>query len=218
MKISIPFTASLDEIQRSNTIIGDVINALEVLLSPEGDDWSLLTEVEQNANDTSRLMYLDRDKKVLRHWEGAGAPAKRLCKFLQHKDNAWSYFTFEFRVAIQDTSAPTIAIYDDVSRMDRTKDLRSRGDRTVLVKKSGVTVHLDTSKNYTRVELMDPSVETYCKVYTKDLAQRLALDQKYLPSSFTNEVFMNPMYGLEKRIVGSGLLTGLQYHRGRMGE
>ena len=102
--------------------------------------------------------------------------------------------------------------------MDCTKDLRNRGDRTVLVKKSGVNVPADMSKNYTRVELMDPSVERYCKVYAKDLAQRLGLNQKYLPSSFTNEVFMNPIYGFEKKIVGSGLLTAAQYQRGRMGE
>jgi hypothetical protein len=43
--------------------------------------------------------------------------------------------------------------------------------KTVLVKKSGVEVGQEVAKNYTKVELMDPTVEEYCKLYTKDFSK-----------------------------------------------
>ena len=69
-------------------------------------------------------------------------PAKRLCKFYQDTSNTWQYVTFEIRVAIQDTSAPIIDIYPDVSRTDHVKDICKRGHKTVLVSRSVVDVGL----------------------------------------------------------------------------
>ena len=66
-----------------------------------------------------------------------------LYMFLQDEDNAYVYVLFYFRVNINETSAPTLDIYENVSRMDRTKDLRDRGEKTVLVKKADVAVDAD---------------------------------------------------------------------------
>mmetsp|Transcript_32502 Transcript_32502/g.68343 ORF Transcript_32502/g.68343 Transcript_32502/m.68343 type:complete len:232 (+) Transcript_32502:411-1106(+) len=114
----------------------------------------------------------------------------------------------------EQTSAPTIPIYADVSHMDRTKDLRKR-DKTVLVKKCGVTVSEIDEKNYTKVETMDPRVEKYCEVYTEDLARRVGLSSTFLPPALTMSVLLNPLFGLQSRIIGAGLLKRLQYARAR---
>ena len=102
--------------------------------------------------------------------------------------------------------------------MDRTKDLRNRGDKTVLVKKSDVDVSPDVVKNYTKVEPMEPCVERYCELYSKDLSERLGLEHDFLEPSLTNSVLLNPMFGLEKRVVSSGLMTHRQYSRARSSE
>lgn len=207
---------TLDECIRGNMIMGDLSDSLEILLSPEGMDYALLNEAERAANDITNYSYTDRDKKILRHFEGAAVPAKRLCKFLQDGRNSWAYATYELRLALQDTASPTIAIYADISRMDRIKDLRKRGEKTVLVKKSGVDVCQDVAKNYTKVELMDPMVEEYCKLYTKDFSERIGFDGRYLPALLTNHVLLNPMFGLQSRIVCAGLLTEDQYAKAKM--
>lgn len=196
-------------------IMGDVTDTLAVLLAAGGLDYGLLTEDERDQEDISRLSYTEHDMLVMRQWEGVAGPAKRLCKFLQDDKNAWPYLTFEFRLAIQETSAPTVAIFSDTSRMDRTKDLRSRGERTVLIRRSGVEVSSEDAKNYTLVEEMDPSVEKYCDLYSEDLSQRMGLNADYLPTSLTNHVLMNLLFGYEKRIVYSGLLTEKQYVRAK---
>ena len=97
--------------------------------------------------------------------------------------------------------------------MDRTKDLRNQGDKTVLVKKSGVEVSLDVANNYTKVGVMGPTVEKYCDLYAQDLSQRMGLDANELPTSLTNHVLMNPMFWREKRVTNSCLLTKKQYNR-----
>ena len=125
---------------------------------------------------------------------------------------------YEFRLDVQDTSAFTIKIYRDVSRMDRVKDLRKRGAKTVLVKKSGVEVDAEVDKNYDKVELMDPMVEKCCAVYTEDLDRRVGFNDRYMSPLLTTHVLLNPMFGLEKRVVRSGLLTREQYDRGGMSE
>ena len=196
-------------------IMGDVTDTLSDLLSPDGMDYGLLTEDEQEQADISRLSYTDHDMLVMRQWEGVAEPAKRLCMFLQDDKNAWPHLTFEFRLAIQDTSASTVAIFSDTSRMDRTKDLRCRGEKTVLITRSGVEVSSEEAKNYTEVVEMDPSVEKYCDLYSDDLSQRIGLNADYLPTSLTNHVLMNLLFGYEKRIVYSGLLTEKQYVRAK---
>lgn len=194
--------------------MGDMSDSLAILLAVGGDDYGMLTEDEKMTHDVTRLSYTDEDKTAIRQYEGAAQPAKQLCKFLQDNRNAWPYVTFELQVAIQQTSAPTIPIYADVSHMDRTKDLRKR-DKTVLVKKCGVTVSEIDEKNYTKVETMDPRVEKYCEVYTEDLARRVGLSSTFLPPALTMSVLLNPLFGLQSRIIGAGLLKRLQYARAR---
>ena len=98
------------------------------------------------------------------------------------------------------------------------KDLCKRGHKTVLVTRSGVDVGLEVPKNYGKVELLDPMIKKYCDLYTKDLAKRVGLDDRFLSPIFTTHVLLNPMFGLKKRVVNSGLLTYVQYHRGRLSE
>ena len=105
-----------------------------------------------------------------------------------------------------------------MSRTDRAKDLRKRGAKTVLVKKSGVEVDAEVDKNYDKVELMDPMVEKCCAVYTEDLDRRVGFNDRYMSPLLTTHVLLNPMFGLEKRIVHSGHLTREQCNRGEMNE
>jgi hypothetical protein len=50
----------------------------------------MVKESERESNDLSRLTYNLEDKTILRHFEGAAAPAKYLCLFLQDKKYTWS--------------------------------------------------------------------------------------------------------------------------------
>ena len=98
--------------------------------------------------------------------------------------------------------------------MDRSKNLWKR-EKTILLKKSGVVGSVDEAKKYAKVEIMDPCVETYCWVYTEDLSCCVGLSSEYLPPAMTAAVLLNPRFGLQKRMVGAGLLTGHRYKRGR---
>jgi len=200
-------------------IMSDLSDTLEELLSPEGADYPLLNQRERDNNDITAHSFVDRDKKVLRHYEGAAWPARVLSKFLQDNHKAcWTYTTFHLQLALQDTGAPTIAIYPDISRTDRVKDLRKRGDKTILVKKSGVEVDPNVAKNYDKVEIMDPMVQCYCELYVEDLAKRVGLSDRLLSPLLTTHILLNPMFGLKSRIVGAGLLTSLQYEKAKMRE
>ena len=191
----------------SNKIIGDLCDTLEILFSPEGMYYDMLSEEERSANNTSKYYHTECDNKGLHQFEGVATPAKRLCKFFHDTRNTWQYVTFEIRLAIQDTSAPTIDIYPDVSRKDHVKDIRKRGHNTVLVRRSSVDVGPEVAKNYDKIKLMDPIIKKYCDMYTKDLAKRVCLDNRFLSPIFTTHVLLNPMFGLNKRFVNSGLLT-----------
>ena len=167
----------------------------------------MLSEEERAANDTSKYSHTDLGKKGLRQFEGVATPKKILCKFFQDTRNTSQYVNFEIWLAIQDTSTPTIEIYPDVYRTDHVKDIRKRGHKTVLVRRYGVDVGLEVSKNYDKVELMDQMIKKCCDLYTKDLAKRVGLDDRFLSPIFTTHVLLNPMFGLNKRFVNSGLLT-----------
>ena len=194
--------------------MGDVSDTLEILLAVGGDDYRMLTEEEQKDNDVSQFSYTEEDKTVVRHYKGAADPARRLCKFLQDKRNAFGYSTFELQLCLQQTNASTTVIFADISHMSRTKDLRKR-EKTVLLKKLGVTVSANIAKNYTKVETMAPCVQKYCEVYTEDLARRTGLSSKYLAPAMTMNVLLNPLFGLQSKIIGAGLLKRLQYARAR---
>jgi hypothetical protein len=77
----------IDETIQANQIMGDLCDANGMLLSPNGDDSNLVTKAQQNAGDLSRHAYTQLDKMVLHKFEGALAPAKYLCLFLQDKRN-----------------------------------------------------------------------------------------------------------------------------------
>ena len=57
---------------------------------------------------------------------------------------------------------------------------------------------------------MEPCVESYCDLYIADLSERLGLDETVLASYLTNSILLNPMFGYEKRVVCSGLMTQRQ--------
>ena len=209
--------AKVEECTRANKIMGDVSDTLDILLAVGGDDYEMLTESEKNSHDITRLSYTAEDKTVLRQYEGVAEHARTLCKFLQDNRNAWPYVTFEIQVAIQNTNAATITIFADVSHMNRTKDLGKR-EKTVLVKKAGVTVSDSVAQNFTKVERMDPRVEKYCEVYAEDLAHRAGLTSKFLPLALTMPVMLNPLFGLRTKIIGAGLLKESQYDKAESSE
>jgi hypothetical protein len=58
---------------------------------------------------------------------------------------------------------------------------------------------------------MHPYIERYCDVYSKDLADHLSLNDRHLPDALATTTLLNPMFGNEKRIVGSGLMSEGKY-------
>jgi hypothetical protein len=75
----------IDETIRASQIMGDLCEANNVLLAPNGDDFSMVKESKRESNDLSCLTYNLEDKMILQQFEGAAAPAKYLCLFLQDK-------------------------------------------------------------------------------------------------------------------------------------
>jgi hypothetical protein len=65
--------------------MGGLCEANNVLLAPNGDDFSTVKESEHESNDLSHLTYTLEDKMVLQQLEGVAAPAKYLCLFLKDK-------------------------------------------------------------------------------------------------------------------------------------
>ena len=74
--------------------MGDLCETNNVLLAPNGDDFSMVKESERESNDLSCLTYNLEDKMILLQFEGAAAPAKYLCLFLQDKKSTWRYVLF----------------------------------------------------------------------------------------------------------------------------
>ena len=111
-------------------------------------------------------------------------PAKILSKFLQDRDT-FTYVLFELQLAVTASEADTFDIHSDISRMDRTPDLRARGDRAVLVKKMRSSVSRVIESNYLKVEAMamDPLIDTYRAEYSSDLAERVELKSRHLPAT-----------------------------------
>ena len=151
-------------------------------------DYKMLSEEEGAANGISKYSDTNPDKKGIRQFEGVAMSAKRLCKFFQDTRNTWQYVTFEIRLAIQDAFAPTIDIYPNVSRTDHVKDICKYGHKTMIVRRSVVDVGPKVVKNYNKFELMDPMIKKYCDIYTKDLAKRVCLDDRFLSPIVLSEV------------------------------
>ena len=138
------------ETKRSNIFMGDFSATLEELVEDFiGLDYNLMSEQQKASGDKSDFIILNKEKEILRQYEGATVPAHRFNKFTQDKRNAFSYVLLESRIAVQDTKANSFAIHPDVSHMVSTKDLRDRGDKTVLVKSANSAVSLGNDRNYT---------------------------------------------------------------------
>jgi hypothetical protein len=56
--------------------------------------------------------------------------------------------------------------------MNRTTDLRSHGDKTVLVKKVGSIITGEVLRNYSCILDMDDVIEKYRDVYANNLEKR----------------------------------------------
>ncbi len=119
-------------------------------------------------------------------------------------------------MTIKETTSNTFTIVDDVSHSDLTVDLRRRGEKTVVVKKASSTVSVHIEKRF-KIEVMDPMIEKHRMLYAQDLAKHVGLNENYLPNALTFSILLNPLFGLEQRIVGSGLLTEEQFVRAKRG-
>ena len=71
----------LNKVVPSNKIMGDLCDTQEILFSPEGMDYEMLSKEERADNDTRKYSHTDRDKKGICQFEGVTTPVKRLCKF-----------------------------------------------------------------------------------------------------------------------------------------
>jgi hypothetical protein len=100
--------------------------------------------------------------------------------------------------------------------MNRTTDLRSHGENTVLVKKVGSIITGEVLRNYSCVLDMDDVIEKYRHVYANNLENRLGIKKDKLPEALSISTLLNPTFGLLPKIVGSGLMTGNQYRRARV--
>ena len=196
-------------------IMSDLTDSIDNLLRPGGYDHTLLTADEVSNNDFSRVTYTEDDQKRLRHFEAMAEPAKSFSKFTQLHENSLSYLLFEAKFAIQSTLAATTPMYADVSRMDRTKDVRKRGEKVVLLKRSGVSVLPETASNFMKVEVMDPSVQKYCDLYADGLANRIGLSAARMPHYLSIGILLNPLFPSRKAIVACGLMTDEQYAAAR---
>ena len=96
--------------------------------------------------------------------------------------------------------------------------MRKRGEKSVLVRKAGVAIGNEIARNYLQVETMDPMIEKFRSLYSRDLSERLGINEKSLPPHLTFGVHLNPMFGAEERVIGSGLMTRTQYERSKAGE
>ena len=68
---------------------------------------------------------------------------------------------------------------------------------------------------YAKVEDTEPAIVKYCDIYTEDLSESLGFNETHLPNVVSFPTLLNPMFGNEKLIVGSGLTTDLQYERAK---
>jgi hypothetical protein len=66
------------------------------------------------------------------------------------------------------------------------------------VKKSRAAIDPVVLAKYSTVEIMHPYIVRYCDVYSKDLADRLSLNDRHLPDALATPTLLNPMFGNEK--------------------
>ena len=160
-------------------------------------------------------MYTVHDKMILRQYESAASPAAIFCKFFQDNRNASPYLLFMIRFTIAESSADTFVMYDDVSSKNRTKDLRKRGEKTILVKSSTAVVDEATANEYSYVIEMKKCVEEYRSLHVTDFSRRMGIEERTLSDGLALPALINPMFGPMLLIVNSGLMSQSQYNRAK---
>ena len=195
--------------------MGDMIESLMELYSPGNYDYDSLTVQEKESDDFDRVMYTSEDKMILCQFEGAADPAYDLCKFFQDNRNAATYLLFMIRLTILESSANTFTMHEDVSGRSRTKDLRQRGDKTVLVKSPTTNLRAADTNEYSSVVDMHACVQKYQHLYTTELIERMGLKQRNLPDGLAIPALLNPLLGPMQVIVHTGLMNQTQYDRAR---
>ena len=68
---------------------------------------------------------------------------------------------------------------------------------------------------YVKVEDMEPEIVKYCDIYSKDLSERLGLNEAHLSNAVSFPALLNPMFGNKKLIADSGLMTEAQCERAK---
>ncbi|KAL7474700.1 hypothetical protein ACHAW6_003558 [Cyclotella cf. meneghiniana] len=94
-------------------------------------------------------------------------------------------------------------------------DLRSRKANAICVLQEGATLSIEETAKYDEVVEMHKLIATYRDEYANDLSRRLEVDKHRLPLSYTFMALLNPMFGLEPLITGSGLMNRTQHSHAR---
>ncbi len=225
----------IEEAKRAVTFMGDVCETNVKLLGPGGDDCNLLNPARAAAKDYSRLTYTDFDKMILRQFECASGPEITFSKFTQDNRDTFSYVLFESRRTVAQSREDNFSMFNgkkwcllliihiksnticlsDASHMSRTIDLRNRGQRTILVKGGSAIVSNTNARKYSQVIDANPLIVTYCDAYADDLEACLKLDEDKLPPALSVSTLLNPLFCLEAKNVGLGLMTQDQYTASR---
>ena len=163
----------------------------------------------------NRVKYTANDKAILLQFEAASAPVRAYSKFLQDRRDSVCYLLYESRFVIQTTSAETFAMHPDISHRRTTRDLRKRGEKSILVKSSKAFVDDDQEMEYLSVIDMETPVEDYRELFSTDISNRLCLSERRLPDALAIPTLLNPMFGQRKVIVGSDLMSDPQYNKSR---
>lgn len=227
----------VDEAERSNTIMGDLSDTLQQLYAKDGIDYGALTTEEKSSGkpyfyqtlllswiltflqclgNIDRVIYTDEDKSILLQFEAASAPVRLFSKFLQDRRDSVCYLLYESRLVIQHTSTETFSMHADISHRKTTRDLRKRGEKSILVRSSKAFVGDDEEKEYVSTIDMEKPVEDYRELFSADINRRLCLSERRLPDALVIPTLLNPMFGQRKIIVGSGLMSDSQYNKSKV--
>ncbi len=93
--------------------------------------------------------------------------------------------------------------------------MHKHGQRTILVKRGSAIVSNEVAREYSQVIDANPLIVMYCDAYADDLEARLKLDEDKLPPALSVSTLLNPLFSLESKIVGLGLMTQDQYTASR---
>lgn len=90
-------------------------------------------------------------------------------------------------------------------------DLRDRGETSILVYNPDNVQPCDDDKEKCELMEMHPFIQTYKEVYGEDLASRIGISNTKLPAALAVSTLLNPTFGRQPLIVGSGLMSEEQY-------